>query len=75
SMQQATPLPPCGLADLDHSGEVDIFDVRLLTHAYGSRASDPLYIARYDLDESGEIDILDLRRLTAQYGKTCPRGD
>jgi serine/threonine-protein kinase len=61
----------CQVADLNQSGTVDIFDIRLLARAYGSVTGDDLYDARLDFDSSGTINILDLRRVTSQFGLTC----
>ena len=61
----------CQVADLNQSGAVDIFDIRLLTRAYDSVSGDELYDARLDFDGSGTINVLDLRRVTSQFGQTC----
>jgi hypothetical protein len=64
----------CRIADVNQSGAVDIFDVRILARAYGSVSGDELYDARLDFDSSGTINILDLRRITSQFGQTCETG-
>ncbi|MBK8026334.1 MAG: hypothetical protein IPK19_34325 [Chloroflexi bacterium] len=62
-------LTPCQSADLNADGQVNIFDVRLVGGAVGSRDVDDL--ARFDFDMDGDIDIFDLRRVSRQYGADC----
>ncbi|HLV37644.1 MAG TPA: dockerin type I domain-containing protein, partial [Spirillospora sp.] len=69
----ATPTA-CELADLNGSGTVDIFDVRLLARVYGSESGDDDYDAALDFDNSGTINVLDLRRITSQFGQVCATG-
>lgn len=59
--------------DVKHDGKVDIFDVVIVSNAYGSYGPpnpsqnwDP----HADLDEDNEVGSEDLAILTANYGET-----
>lgn len=62
---------PCGTADVNDSGEVDIFDLRAIAAVFGSTQGDAMYDPEYDFDNNDTINILDLRRVSSQYGATC----
>lgn len=58
--------------DLNYDGEVDIFDMSILSRAYGSSEGDPNWNPVADVNEDGEVDVLDLSIVAHDYGKVAP---
>jgi len=63
-----TPIP----GDLNSDGIVNIFDLRIVAKAYGSKPGEPNWDSRADLNRDGKINIYDLVLVSANYGKTTP---
>jgi len=63
-----TPIP----GDLNSDGIVNIFDLRIVAKAYGSKPGEPNWDSRADLNRDGKINIYDLVLISANYGKTTP---
>lgn len=57
-----------GNVNLDH--KIDIYDVVLVSLAYGSKGGQPSWNPRFDLDPDGEIKIYDIVIITSKYGTT-----
>ena len=55
--------------DLDGDGDVDIFDVVIVTSLYGCREGEPCWNPRADSIEDGIIDIYDVVFVVSYYGK------
>ncbi len=64
-------LTNCEIADVNHNGAVDVFDVRIVSAAVGSQQGDAAYDPAFDFDGDGDIDVFDLRHVASQYGETC----
>ena len=62
------PIP----GDLNSDGTVNIFDLRIVAKAFGSRPGDPYWDPRADLNRDGRISILDLVLVAINYGRTTP---
>jgi len=62
------PIP----GDLNSDGTVNIFDLRIVAKAFGSRPGDPYWDPRADLNRDGKISILDLALVAINYGRTTP---
>jgi hypothetical protein len=62
------PIP----GDLNSDGAVNIFDLRIVAKAFGSRPGDPYWDPRADLNRDGRISILDLVLVAINYGRTTP---
>ena len=58
------------LADVDHSGRVDGFDLIRMARAWGAASPEATYDASVDLDGSGQVDGTDLTLLAAPFGAT-----
>lgn len=56
------------LADADHSGRVDGFDLVRLAAAFGSSAGEDAYDPAVDLDRDERVDGDDLALLAASFG-------
>jgi hypothetical protein len=56
------------IGDLDHDGDVDMFDVVILSSAYPSTPSDPNWRPEADLNGDNAIDIFDVVILSGNYG-------
>lgn len=57
------------LGDLDHDGNVDIYDVVIFAGAYGSTRLDVSWLPEADLNEDNVIDIYDAIILSQNYEK------
>ena len=57
------------LADADHSGRVDGFDLVRLARAFGSSSGEAAYDPAVDLDRDDDIDGDDLALLAASFGR------
>ena len=62
------PIP----GDLNSDGTVNIFDLRIVAKAFGSRPGDPYWDPRADLNLDGKISIYDLVLVAINYGRTTP---
>jgi hypothetical protein len=58
--------------DFDADMDVDIFDIVLITHAYGSQIGDTSYETKFDINCDGEIDIFDVVNMVPYYGYEAP---
>jgi PKD repeat protein len=58
--------------DLDGDGDVDIFDVVIVTSLYGCQEGEPSWNPRADTVEDGIINIFDVTFVTSYYGKPLP---
>jgi hypothetical protein len=56
------------IGDLDHDGDVDIFDLAILAKAYLSTPSDPNWRPEADLNNDNVINIFDVTMLSRNYG-------
>ena len=56
--------------DLDGDGDVDIYDVVIVTSIYGCKEGDACWNPKADLFEDGVIDIYDVVGVTGHYGET-----
>jgi hypothetical protein len=63
-----TPIP----GDLNSDGMVNIFDLRIVAKAYGSKPSEPNWDLRADLNRDDKINIFDLVLVSKNYGRTTP---
>ncbi len=57
---------------LNSDGAVNIFDLRIVAKAFGSRPGDPFWDPRADLNLDGKVNIYDLALVAIHYGKTTP---
>jgi len=57
--------------DLNGDGIVDILDLSLVAHSYGSHPEDDRWNEACDLNSDQVINIIDLAIVAAQYGKTA----
>lgn len=64
STQTSSPSP-----DFDESGSVDFADFLLFISAFGSRAGQEKYEAKYDLDGNGEIAFSDFLIFASNFSK------
>jgi len=62
------PIP----GDLNSDGTVNIFDLRIVAKAFGSKPGDPYWDPRADLNRDDRISILDLVLVAINYGRTTP---
>jgi len=60
------------LCDITADGKVNVYDLRELSKAYGSKIGDAKYNANADINCDEKINIYDLRMLARNYGKTDP---
>jgi PKD repeat protein len=58
--------------DVDHDGDVDIYDIVKMCEAYGSIIGDSEYEVNVDLDCDGDIDLYDLVIVCSHYGEKDP---
>ena len=58
------------LGDIDDDGDVDIYDIVLLSDAYGLDVGDPEYNPKCDLDEDHRVYIFDIVIASENYGKS-----
>ncbi|UCD96609.1 MAG: hypothetical protein JSV35_00730 [Candidatus Bathyarchaeota archaeon] len=58
--------------DFDADMDVDIFDIVLITHTYGSQIGDTSYEPEFDINCDGEIDIFDVVNIVPYYGYEAP---
>lgn len=58
------------LGDIDEDGDVDIFDMVILSDAYGSGVGEPGYNPKCDLDEDDRVCIFDIVIASENYGKS-----
>lgn len=56
------------IGDLDHDGDVDIYDITVFSDAYGSEPSDPNWNPLADFNGDNIINLYDAVLLTANYG-------
>lgn len=59
--------------DIDSDGDVDIYDIVLITSAYGSEPGDPNWDPRCDLNGDDVVNIYDVIIATGEYGETSRR--
>lgn len=62
------PIP----GDLNSDGTVNIFDLRIVAKAFGSKPGDPYWDPRADLNRDDRISLLDLVLVAINYGRTTP---
>jgi hypothetical protein len=58
--------------DMDGDGDVDIFDIVIISSAYGTRRGDPAYNPNADIDDDGDVDIFDVVIAAGNYGLSIP---
>ena len=63
-------ISPAVKADVNHDGEVDIYDVVTIATAFGSRPGDLNWNSIADLVKDGAIDIFDVIFIAKNFGKT-----
>lgn len=56
------------IGDLDHDGDVDIYDIAAFSVAYGSEPSDPNWNPLADFNGDNIINLYDVVLLSANYG-------
>ncbi|MBS3938723.1 MAG: S8 family serine peptidase [Peptococcaceae bacterium] len=56
--------------DLNGDGRIDIFDIVIVSNAFGSALGQPHWDARADLNLDGRVDILDLVAVTRNFGRS-----
>ncbi|UCD95841.1 MAG: hypothetical protein JSV35_04860, partial [Candidatus Bathyarchaeota archaeon] len=56
--------------DVDGDKDVDIFDIVLIVHVYGSQEGQPAYNPDCDFDADGDVDIFDVIIAASNYGKS-----
>jgi hypothetical protein len=61
---------PCGGADLNSSGSVDVADLLLALGAFGRSASEQA-VAPFDLSGNGSVDVADILIILGAYGQLC----
>jgi len=59
------------LGDLNGDGIINIYDLRILAKAYGSKSGDARWNEDADLYKDGKINIYDLIYIGRNYGKRC----
>ncbi len=73
-VNSATPSPTANFVlvsgDLNGDGKIDIFDVVILSNAFGSALGQPHWDVRADLNLDGRVDILDLVAVTRNFGRS-----
>jgi hypothetical protein len=60
------------LPDVNLDGKIDILDLVMISHAYGSKLGDSSYLPNADLNLDGKIDMTDLTIASSYFGKTFP---
>lgn len=55
--------------DVDADGDVDIYDIVLITSVYGSKRDESLYNPNVDINDDGTINIYDVVIATSRYGE------
>jgi hypothetical protein len=55
--------------DIDEDGDVDIYDITIMTGVYGTEEGEAKYDPRCDLDANKRINILDIVIAADNYGK------
>lgn len=58
-------------ADVNHDGEVDIYDVVIVAKAFGSRPGDPNWNSIADLVKDGIIDLFDVVFIAKNFEQTA----
>jgi len=58
--------------DGDCDGDIDVYDVVMITSIYGSKKGDPNYNPNLDWYEDGTINIYDVVIATSRYGQKDP---
>ncbi|MBT9153301.1 MAG: Cellulosomal-scaffolding protein A [Firmicutes bacterium] len=73
-VNSATPSPTANFVlvsgDLNGDGKIDIFDVVILSNAFGSALGQPHWDVRADLNLDGRVDILDVVAVTRNFGRS-----
>jgi len=59
----------CSPYDLNKDGHIDIFDIRIVSKAFGSEPGDPNWNPVADVNKDGVVDIFDLRAVARHYGE------
>ena len=55
--------------DVDADSDVDIYDIVMMSGAYGKKEGQPGYLVNCDIDGDGDIDIYDIVIAAGNYGK------
>jgi hypothetical protein len=58
-----------GMTDMNKDRVVNIIDISIVSKAYGSKPSDPIWNAVADLDKNGTVNIVDISIVAKDYGK------
>jgi len=59
------------LGDINGDGVINIYDLRIVAKAYGTKIGDPRWNEDADLYKDGRINIYDLVCIGRNYGKKC----
>lgn len=58
--------------DLNNDGTVNIYDIMIVSLAYGSSEGDPNWNPIADINEDGKVNIHDMRIVSRDFGKSSP---
>jgi len=64
-------LAPCFMADLNSDLEVNILDVTIVAHAFGTLPGQQRWNVRADIDDNGRVDIVDVSTVAMRFGEVC----
>lgn len=67
-------VPQAFSTDINEDGKVNIFDIKMVAKAFGTRQAELMYNEAADLDKNGQINIFDIIIVAKDYGKTSPGG-
>jgi len=56
--------------DVDGDHDVDIYDIVIMSSAYGTIKGEPGYVPNCDIDNDGDIDIFDIVIANGNYGQS-----
>jgi hypothetical protein len=58
--------------DLNGDGFVDMSDIAIVSHAFGTSPGDPRWNPDADMNQDGFIDMTDIALVARNFGKGCP---
>ncbi len=59
------------VGDLDHDCVVDILDIAIIAHAFGSTPGSSMWNPDADLNHDGMVNILDVAMAGFHFGQKC----
>ena len=78
SYSRRTEIPPtmyplADEGDLNLDGKINLADLVILAHAYGSKPGDPNWNPAADINDVGQVNLADLVTLATHYGQSAPQ--